>query len=63
MTNSFVLNIFRGIALLMFAMLSGNHAQAQAMRQDQNAGIKKYNAVMQLINYAYVDTVNEARLV
>ncbi len=32
-------------------------------KTDPNAGIKKYNSAMQLINYAYVDTVNEAKLV
>jgi carboxyl-terminal processing protease len=44
-------------------MLTLINLHAQSQRQDPNAGIKKYNATMQLINYAYVDTVNEARLV
>lgn len=35
----------------------------QAQKVDPNAGLKKYNTAMQLIKYAYVDTVNEAKLV
>ncbi|MEI7724988.1 MAG: S41 family peptidase [Bacteroidota bacterium] len=63
MNNSFLLNTFRGAALLLFVLLLENFAVAQTPKQDPNAGIKKYNAAMQLINYAYVDTINEAKLV
>jgi len=37
--------------------------QAQNTRPDPNAGIKKYNTAMQIIRFAYVDTINEAKLV
>ena len=57
------MNVFRIITLLLVSFLFENFVQAQSPRQDQNAGIKKYNAAMQLINYAYVDTINEAKLV
>ena len=36
---------------------------AQPQKQDPKAGVQKYNAAMQLIKLAYVDTTNEARLV
>ncbi|MEI7980280.1 MAG: S41 family peptidase [Bacteroidota bacterium] len=36
---------------------------AQNNRPDPNAGIKKYNSAMQIIKFAYVDTINEAKLV
>ncbi len=63
MNNSLIVNVFRG-SIFLLATLSFNFSVfAQSPRQDPNAGIKKYNAAMQLINYAYVDTVNEARLV
>ena len=45
------------------AILSWSRTAAQTPRQDPNAGIRKYQAAMQLINFAYVDTVNEAKLV
>jgi carboxyl-terminal processing protease len=38
-------------------------SESQAQRQDPNAGVKKYNTLMQIIKYAYVDTVNEGKLV
>jgi carboxyl-terminal processing protease len=49
--------------LLLTILLHQGISQAQSQKQDPNAGVKKYNAAMQLINYAYVDTVNDARLV
>jgi carboxyl-terminal processing protease len=63
MNNSLLTNTLRGSVLLLLSILFANTAQAQSQKQDPNAGLKKYNAAMQLINYAYVDTVNEARLV
>ena len=63
MNNTFGINIFRISAALMFALLVANFSQAQSLKQDPNAGIKKYNEVMRLINNSYVDTVSEARLV
>lgn len=35
----------------------------QTQKIDPNAGMKKYNMALQVIRYAYVDTVNEAQLV
>jgi len=49
--------------MVLLVFLCTISAWPQERRQDPNAGVKKYNALMQLINYAYVDTVNEARLV
>jgi len=63
MNNSSTVNIFKSSALLLSLLFFEFQSPAQNPRQDPNAGIKKYNAAMQLINYAYVDTVNEARLV
>ena len=63
MNNSLVLNTFKGSTVLLFVMLFATISHAQTPRQDPNAGLKKYDAVMQLINYAYVDTINEAKLV
>jgi carboxyl-terminal processing protease len=57
------MNNFRSLVLMLPAILFVTVSQAQTSRQDPNAGVKKYNAAMQLINYAYVDTINEARLV
>lgn len=46
--------------LLVFTIIT---VQAQNQRQDPNAGVKKYNTAMQIIKFAYVDTINEAKLV
>jgi carboxyl-terminal processing protease len=46
--------------LLLFISTTG---LSQVTKQDPNAGLKKFNSAMQLINYAYVDTINEANLV
>lgn len=54
---------YRIYTLILFFLFSSLFLQAQSPRSDPNAGIKKYNAAMQLINYAYVDTINEARMV
>lgn len=48
------------VLAILFMVCSVN---ATGQKPDPNAGLKKYNAAMQLINFAYVDTVNEARLV
>ncbi|MDP1622431.1 MAG: S41 family peptidase [Bacteroidales bacterium] len=63
MNNRFVFNILRSSILMLLIISFGIYTVAQTPRQDPNAGIKKYNAAMQLINYAYVDTVDEAKLV
>jgi carboxyl-terminal processing protease len=38
-------------------------AFSQGRNPDPRAGIQKYDAVMQIINFAYVDSVTEAKLV
>jgi len=51
-----------GLAFLVILLaLTLNRVQAQ--RQDPNAGIKKYNTLIQIIKFAYVDTINEGKLV
>jgi carboxyl-terminal processing protease len=50
-------------ALILFFLFSSFALQSQTPRLDPNTGVKKFNSAMQLINYAYVDTINEARLV
>ena len=64
-----MLNIFRQATsqrikkAFIFGIFSLFMVTVFAQRTDPNAGIKKYNSAMQLINYAYVDTVNESLLV
>jgi len=48
---------------LLFLILPLAIIQVQAQRQDPNSGVKKYNTLMQIIKYAYVDTINEGKLV
>ena len=61
--NHPILNVCSAIVMILLFGLEGSSVFAQNTKQDPNAGIKKYNAAMQLINYAYVDTINEGRLV
>ena len=49
--------------LLVLTFCSIFIIQAGAQRTDPNAGMKKFDAAMQMINYAYVDTVNESVLI
>ncbi len=49
-----------GVMVVLFCTIA---VQAQNTKPDPNAGIKKYNTAMQIIRFAYVDTVNEAKLV
>jgi len=53
---------FSGVFLLIFLFTSAI-VLSQTQRQDPNEGIKKYNTLMQIIKFAYVDTVNESKLV
>lgn len=46
--------------ILMAAALQ---APAQSQKTDPNIGMKKMNTALQIIRYAYVDTVNEGKLV
>ncbi len=63
MNPSFAQRLLRTQALMFFLLISALMVSAQSTRPDPNAGIRKYQAAMQLINFAYVDTINEARLV
>ncbi|MEI7501158.1 MAG: S41 family peptidase [Bacteroidota bacterium] len=62
MNKLIFVKICRINSLILFFLFFSFGLHSQTQRQDPNAGIKKYNAAMQLINYAYVDTINEARL-
>ncbi len=50
------------ITVCVFFLLS-SATIGQTAKQDPNAGLKKYNQMMQIIKFAYVDSVNEAKLV
>lgn len=50
-------------AMMLLLLFISTTGQSQINKQDPNAGLKKFNSAMQLINYAYVDTINEANLV
>ena len=63
MNKPFLILISRYCLIQLFLMLLSFSLFAQAQKQDPRAGIQKYNATMQLIKQAYVDTTNEARLV
>ena len=58
--NKLALYLLTGVIFFTFSV---QPLFAQTTKQDPNAGMKKYSAAMQLIKYAYVDTVNESRLV
>ncbi len=48
---------------LLFFILPFTYIHVQAQRQDPNTGVRKFNTLMQIIRYAYVDTINEGKLV
>ena len=52
-----------GRLLILAACLGIGAGYGQTPKVDPNAGMKKYNMALQIIRYAYVDTVNEAELV
>jgi carboxyl-terminal processing protease len=54
--------IMASVVFIMFASAGSIVAQSQNQK-DFYAGIKKYNAFLQMVEYAYVDTVNESKLV
>jgi carboxyl-terminal processing protease len=55
---------FERIFLFLFVFLFFLSVSfGQNNREDQNAGVRKYNAAMQYIKFAYVDSVNEPKLV
>ncbi|MCK9423909.1 MAG: S41 family peptidase [Bacteroidales bacterium] len=53
----------KGLVIVLGLIFCTYSVQAQNNRQDPNTGVKKYNSAMQIIKFAYVDTVNEAKLV
>ncbi len=48
---------------LTFLFLAFFNSGLQAQKPDPNTGMKKYNTAMQIIKFAYVDTINEGKLV
>ncbi len=62
--NIAVSNYFHfAVTALLTILFLVSSVDSAGQKPEPNAGLKKYNAAMQLINFAYVDTVNEARLV
>lgn len=61
--NSIIRLPFMGRLLILAACLGIGAGYGQTPKVDPNAGMKKYNMALQIIRYAYVDTVNEAELV
>ncbi|MCX6245367.1 MAG: S41 family peptidase [Bacteroidetes bacterium] len=62
MSNKFLNNIgFYSVIIILFFLFSVS-SSGQNGKQDP-AGVRKYNALMQMIKYAYVDSVNEPKLV
>jgi len=57
------LSIERIFSLLFILIFSHSVSFSQSLREDPNAGVRKYNTAMQIIKYAYVDSVNEPKLV
>lgn len=53
--------ILKNLIIILFFTLPV--VQALAQKKDPNTGIRKYDALLQMINYAYVDTVSEGKLV
>ncbi|MEI7663475.1 MAG: S41 family peptidase [Bacteroidota bacterium] len=63
MNKKYVVPISISSATLVFMLLISVSSSVWAQHQDPKAGVQKYNAAMQLIHLAYVDTTNEAKLV
>jgi carboxyl-terminal processing protease len=52
------------ISLLLFLLfLFHSISYSQNYREDPDAGLRKYSTAMQIIKYAYVDSVNEPKLI
>jgi carboxyl-terminal processing protease len=56
-------SIERITILLILFLLIQSALYSQYSKEDPNEGVRKYNAAMQYIKYAYVDSVNEPKLV
>jgi len=50
------------LVFLLLFNFTGN-SFGQSLKEDPNAGINKYATLMQIVKFAYVDSVNESRLV
>jgi len=55
--------IFKKLLFLLFSLLLLFPALLFSQQPDPNEGLRKIQVALQIINYAYVDTVNEAQLV
>lgn len=53
----------RVVPIILFFVAFSITSFGQYQRSNPNTGTRKYDALMQLIKYAYVDTVNESKLV
>jgi carboxyl-terminal processing protease len=60
--NKFLRSVGRYTFPLIILILLSVSVSGQNNKQDVN-GVRKYNALMQMIKFAYVDTVNESKLV
>jgi len=62
----FMMNMKRYLLLLICLVLSGMYPAQQAIAQSQKdlySGIKKFSTFLQMVDYAYVDTVSDSKLV
>jgi carboxyl-terminal processing protease len=57
----FMLMLAPGMLILLFS--AGRTAAQGQSQKDFYEGIKKYNAFMQMVEFAYVDTINESKIV
>jgi carboxyl-terminal processing protease len=58
------LSSFKRISFIaIFIILFHSLSFSQTRGDDPNAGVRKYSTAMQIIKYAYVDSVNESKLV
>jgi carboxyl-terminal processing protease len=61
--NRITFRPFQGWLLILILMAGAFTVNGQSQKYDPNAGMKKYNMALQIIKYAYVDSVDEANLV
>ena len=61
--NRIYIRLLAGWILIAALGAPAGNAFGQTQKADPNAGMKKYNMALQIIRYAYVDTVSEAQLV
>lgn len=61
--NSIIKGFLEGWLAMLLVVFVAPSLDAQSAKTDPNAGLKKFNTAMQIIKYAYVDSVNEDKLV